>query len=268
LEEILSEHEKQLVSKNRSIESSLGSDKENPVIFQLVNVSKSWPGTNGFELTVPELTIRKGEKVALIGFSGSGKSTLLDLMAMILQPDSVEEFTFFSAQQNRLNVADAWKHKNLDRLARARMRFIGYVLQTGGLLPFLSVYDNIGLCLNGLGMPAHEAITSTAERLGIEHHLQKYPRQLSVGERQRVAIARAMAHEPSVVIADDPTASLDPINAGKIMEIFTHITSEEDVTLIIATHEWELVKELGFRIVKFNLKQGTSDGTVCAEVFG
>jgi putative ABC transport system ATP-binding protein len=268
LEEILSEHKKQRFIRNRAIESSVGSDIENPVIFQLVDVSKSWPGTNGFKLTVPELTIRQGEKVALVGFSGSGKSTLLDLMAMVLQPDRVEEFTFFSAQQNRLNVADAWKNKNLDRLARARMRFIGYVLQTGGLLPFLSVYDNIGLCLNGLGMPAEEAVTSFAERLGIKNHLQKYPGQLSVGERQRVAIARAMAHKPSVVIADEPTASLDPINAGKIMEIFTHIASEGDVTLIVATHEWELVKELGFRIVKFKLKQGKSSRSVCAEVFG
>jgi putative ABC transport system ATP-binding protein len=70
------------------------------------------------------------------------------------------------------------------------------------------------------------------------------------------------------VIADEPTASLDPINAEKIMEIFTNIAGEEDVTLIIATHEWELVKELGFRSVKFSLEQGMADGTVCASVSG
>lgn len=264
----MSENAKQAADRDGSIEPSTGAGKKNPIVFQLTKVTKIWPGAHGFELTVPELTIRQGEKVALVGFSGSGKSTLLDLLAMVLQPDSVEEFLFVTAQQDRLNVADAWKRKNLDRLARARMRFIGYVLQTGGLLPFLSVFDNIGLCLNGLGRPAQEAVTTLAARLGIEHHLNKYPGQLSVGERQRVAIARAMAHEPSVVIADEPTASLDPINAEKIMEIFTHIAGEEDVTLIVATHEWELVKELGFRSVKFSLEEGVADGTVCARVSG
>lgn len=264
----MSESEKHLGQRDSSVKLSTGSGKENPVVFQLTKVTKTWPGAHGFELTVTDLTIHQGEKVALVGFSGSGKSTLLDLLAMVLQPDSVKEFTFYTAEQNRLNVADAWKHKKVDRLARARMRFIGYVLQTGGLLPFLSVYDNIGLTLDGLGKPARESVTALAAKLGIEHQLPKYPGQLSVGERQRVAIARAMAHEPSVVIADEPTASLDPINAEKIMKIFTNIAGEEDVTLIIATHEWELVKELGFRSVKFSLEQGMADGTVCARVSG
>jgi putative ABC transport system ATP-binding protein len=117
--------------------------KTSRVVFQLNRVTKNWSGAHGFELTVPELVIRQGEKVALVGFSGCGKSTLLDLLAMILQPDNAAEFAFFTAGEKRLDVADTWKRNNLDRLARARMRYIGYVLQTGGLLPFLSVYDNI-----------------------------------------------------------------------------------------------------------------------------
>ena len=108
------------------------------------------------------------------------------------------------------------------------MRFIGYVLQTGGLLPFLSVYDNIGLCLNGLGMPAHEAITSTAERLGIEHHLQKYPGQLSVGERQRVAIARAIVLLGD--IPDSPTIE-NQVRPADPLEVPTHRKSS-----LAATH--------------------------------
>ena len=261
-------NDKQLLARAGRNESLPGSGNESPVVFKLMKVTKSWPGDHGFELNVPELTIHRGEKVALVGFSGSGKSTLLDLLAMVLQPDSVEEFIFSASQENPLNVAKAWKRRNLDGLARARMRFIGYVLQTGGLLPFLSVYDNIGLCLNGLGLPAQEAVTKLAAGLGIEHHLHKYPEQLSVGERQRVAIAKAMAHEPSVVIADEPTASLDPINAEKIMGLFTRIAGVGDVTLIVATHEWELVKELGFRSVKFSLNQGKADGAVRANVSG
>lgn len=243
-------------------------DKQARVVFQLSRVTKNWSGEHGFELTVPELIIRQAEKVALVGFSGCGKSTLLDLLAMILQPDSSGEFAFFTTRENRLDVADTWKRKNIDGLARARMRYIGYVLQTGGLLPFLSVYDNIALSCYGLGLAEQDAVKTVAEKLGIDRHLEKFPAQLSVGERQRVSIARAMAHEPAVVIADEPTASLDPINAKEIMGIFTRLTEEKGVTLVVATHEWDRVEELGFRRVKFNLVKDKIKGSVKARVSG
>lgn len=238
------------------------------IVFQLAGVTKNWSGDHGFELTVPELVIRQAEKVALVGFSGCGKSTLLDLLAMILKPDTSQEFAFFSAENKRLDVAQTWRRKNLDRLASVRMRNIGYVLQTGGLLPFLSVYDNIALSRYGLGLAEQDAVKSVAEKLGIDRHLQKFPAQLSVGERQRVSIARAMAHEPSVVIADEPTASLDPINADEIMGLFTRLAEEQGVTLILATHEWDRVEELGFRHVKFNLEKDQTKGSVRARVDG
>jgi putative ABC transport system ATP-binding protein len=237
-------------------------------VFHLNDVAKNWSGEHGFELTVPELTIRQGEKVALVGFSGCGKSTLLDLLAMILQPDRATEFSFFTAKDTCLDVAGTWKRKNLDGLARARMRHIGYVLQTGGLLPFLSVHDNIALSRNGLGLPEQDAVQTVAEKLGIERHLEKFPSQLSVGERQRVSIARAMAHEPSVVIADEPTASLDPINAEEIMGLFTRLAEEKGVTLIVATHEWDRVEELGYRQVQFEIKKDKTKGAVSARVTG
>ena len=238
------------------------------VVFELKQVTKNWSGEHGFELTVPNFTIRRGEKVALVGFSGCGKSTLLDLLAMILQPDSAGAFVFHNAQKERLDVADTWKSKNLNGLAQARMRYIGYVLQTGGLLPFLSVYDNIALSRYGLGLSEQDAVKTIAGKLGIDRHLHKFPAQLSVGERQRVSIARAMAHEPSVVIADEPTASLDPINAEEIMGLFTRLTEEKSVTLVVATHEWDRVEELGFRRVKFELEKDKTKGSVRARVSG
>ena len=139
--------------------------KKSRIVFQLNSVTKNWSGEDGFELTVPELIIRQGEQVALVGFSGCGKSTLLDLLAMILQPDSAAEFVFFTAKNKPLDVADTWKRKKLDGLAHARMRHIGYVLQTGGLLPFLSVYDNIALSRYGLGLQEQDAVKSVAEQL-------------------------------------------------------------------------------------------------------
>lgn len=245
------------------------SGKKNPVVFKLSKVTKTWPGDQPFNLVVPELTIRKGEKVALVGFSGCGKSTLLDLLAMVLRPDHVEEFSFGAPQgRQRLNVAAAWNRKDKKKLAEFRMRFIGYVLQTGGLLPFLSVFDNIGLSLRALGRPPQETVRKLADKLGIEGQLQKYPMQLSVGERQRAAIARAMAHEPAVVIADEPTAALDPINAKEVMNIFAQIAGEKNVTFIIATHEWKLVEEIGFRRITFDLDRDPADRTVRARVSG
>ena len=237
-------------------------------VFHLNSVTKHWAGEHGFLLTVPELSICRGEKVALVGFSGCGKSTLLDLMAMVLRPDRAVDFSFRPGQEQTLNVIEAWDHKDLDVLADTRMHHMGYVLQTGGLLPFLSVRDNIGLSREGLGLPVKEAVEAVAGRLGIERHLDKFPAQLSVGERQRVAIARAMAHEPSVVIADEPTASLDPINAGEIMDLFSNLADEFQVTLVVGTHDWDRVEERGFRRVKFELERDAADGTVKATVSG
>jgi putative ABC transport system ATP-binding protein len=241
--------------------------KNNP-IFRLEEVNKQWAGGHGFALTVPALTICQGEKVALVGFSGCGKSTLLDLLAMVLRPDSATEFAFIARQDERLDVIKAWVRKDLNALACARMLHMGYVLQTGGLFPFLSVRDNIALTRQGLGLPVKDAVETVAKRLDIERHLEKLPGQLSVGERQRVAIARAMAHEPSVVIADEPTASLDPINAEEIMGMFTSLVDEYHVTLIVATHDWRRVDERGFRRIEFELKQDATDGIVRASVCG
>lgn len=265
----LSGHNTQPVDKKETTTPSPEANvAKNSHVFHLEEVTKHWAGEHGFALTVPALTICQGEKVALVGFSGCGKSTLLDLLAMVLRPDSATEFAFFAGQDERLDVVKAWRHKDLNALACARMLHMGYVLQTGGLFPFLSVRDNIGLTRQGLGLPVKDAVEMVAKRLDIGRHLEKLPGQLSVGERQRVAIARAMAHEPSVVIADEPTASLDPINAEEIMGMFTSLVDEYHVTLIVATHDWQRVDERGFRRVEFQLKQDATDGTVRATVCG
>ena len=258
----------QPAEKRDAFKASILNEDQIGAVFLLKNVTKHWAGENGFILTIPDLRIYRGEKVALVGFSGCGKSTLLDLMAMVLRPDRAAQFSFCPNQEKRLNVIDAWEHKDLDTLADARMHHMGYVLQTGGLLPFLSVRDNIGLSREGLGLPVREPVEEVARRLGIERHLDKFPAQLSVGERQRVAIARAMAHEPSVVIADEPTASLDPINADEIMRLFSNLADEFQVTLVVGTHDWDRVEERGFRRIRFELEKDTEDGTVRATVSG
>jgi putative ABC transport system ATP-binding protein len=264
----VSNHKRQSIEKEGNAPASEPHPAETDEVFRLQDVTKSWPGEYGFILKVPELIIRRGEKVALVGFSGCGKSTLLDLLAMVLRPDKALDFMFFAEKGRGLDIMDAWRRKTVDRLARARMLHIGYVLQTGGLFPFLSVRENIGISLRGLGLSLKDAVDGVAGRLGIERHLDKLPGQLSVGERQRVAIARAMAHRPSVVIADEPTASLDPMNAEKTMSLFTTLTDEFGVTLILATHDWIRSGGRGFRQVRFRFDQNSANGTVQAKVLG
>ncbi len=264
----MSSRKNQLVQKAGTDFVSTASPSEADEVFRLQGVTKSWPGEYGFTLTVPELIIQRGEKVALVGFSGCGKSTLLDLLAMVLRPDKAEEFMFFTEKGQGLNIMHAWRHKTMDSLAHARMLHIGYVLQTGGLFPFLSVRENIGISRRGLGLSLKDAVERIAGRLDIGRHLDKLPGQLSVGERQRVAIARAMAHRPSVVIADEPTASLDPMNAEKIMSLFTTLTDEYGVTLILATHDWIRLGGRGFRRVGFRFGRNPANGAVQAKVSG
>ncbi len=244
------------------------SDSDTGPVFLLRDVKKVWPGEADFILTVAKLVIRPAEKIAFVGFSGCGKSTLLDLLALILRPDEAGCFKFGAGPGEPLDVDRCWKENDQNRLAARRMQRIGYVLQTGGLLPFLSVEENIGLSRRAMGLEDEGRVTNLAKRLGIDRHLKKLPAQLSVGERQRVAIARAMAHDPAVVMADEPTASLDPINAEKIMRLFTELAEEHRTTLIVATHEWDRVAELGFRKVRFDLDGADSGGAVRSRVKG
>jgi putative ABC transport system ATP-binding protein len=160
---------------------------------------------------------------------------------MVLRPDEAGRFDFFPKNGKALNVMDAWQHRRLSHLAHTRMLHIGYVLQTGGLFPFLSVRENIGISRRGLGLPVEEAVKSIAQSLHIERHLNKLPGQLSVGERQRVAIARSL---------------------------FNKLTDEYGVTLIMATHDWGKLGERGFRRVEFGFKQDPNRGNVRAMILG
>ena len=192
-----------------------------------------------------------GAKLAFIGESGSGKSTLLELLAMILRPGEGGQFTFHPRTQDETHdVAAAWQAGNLDLLADLRSRHIGYVLQHGGLLPYLSVRDNIELSRRLLHGTSDDVAERWAERLRITDQLDKRPAELSIGQRQRVAIARALAHDPSVLIADEPTAAIDPLNAERIMRLMVGLVDELGVTLIVASHAHALMRHAGLRMIE------------------
>jgi putative ABC transport system ATP-binding protein len=221
-------------------------------------------GHSRFELRVPKLEVQRGEKLALVGPSGSGKSTLLDLLAMVEPPNSVERFLFTPVAGAPVDVAALLAAKSHDKLAALRRHWLGYVLQTGGLLPFLRVRDNIGLSRALLGLPLEPEVTQAAQALGVAAQLGKVPAALSVGERQRVAVARALAHRPAVVLADEPTAALDPTNASTVMRLFVDQADGFGITVIVASHDPARVEALGFRSISPSLTQGDSVGTTHA----
>ena len=212
-------------------------------------------GGTRFELRVPRLSVPRGSKLALIGESGSGKSTLLELLAMILMPTAAGEFTFTPSPQSPASDLDGiWREQASDQLSELRSRYIGYVLQHGGLLPYLSVRRNIELPRLLLGLPVGSVADELGEQLGISQQLDKLPAALSVGQRQRAAIGRALSHEPPIVIADEPTAAIDPLNSERIMALFVELVDALGVTLILATHAHELVRERGFTLLPHEIE--------------
>jgi len=214
-------------------------------------------------LSVPKLDILPASKLAFIGASGSGKSTLLELLAMILQPTSCGEFRFNpDSQTEGHDIKAVWQSADPDRLSELRSHYIGYVLQTGGLLPYLSVRENINLSRRLLQLPTDNVPERLAEKLGIVDQLDKLPAKLSVGQLQRAAIARALAHAPSVVIADEPTAAIDPVNAENIVALLVNLADELGVTLILATHAQDLARRLGFTLIMHKITAVDEHNTV------
>lgn len=235
---------------------------EPPVVLALRQVTRSrGTGPDGFTLEIPTFTVRRGECVALTGPSGCGKSTFLDLLGLVLKPDSAETFVLHG-RNGAIDVAALWRDQSSAALAAVRAESIGYVLQTGGLLPFLPARDNIRLSRRLLGMTDDGIVPHLVERLRIGHLLAKKPRALSIGERQRVAIARALAHRPALLLADEPTAALDPAHAVEVTELLLELIAEMDSTAILVSHDWDLVRSLGLReIHAIPMRRGSASAT-------
>ena len=219
-------------------------------VYSLKNVVKQRIIENtGFRVCVPSLEINAGEKIALVGHSGCGKSTLLDMLALILCPDAIDQFEISPVDARSDNIDILWQQKNQDRLAQVRRQHIGYVLQSGGLLPYLTVRENIELPRKLLKLADDDSISSISRVFGIHRQLDKLPGLLSAGERQRAAFARALSHRPSILLADEPTAALDPITARKIMAVVMELIKGLKITLITASHDWAHVYKMDLRIL-------------------
>jgi putative ABC transport system ATP-binding protein len=230
------------------------------VCYRIEDLVKSrGHGAERFTLVVRGLEVRAGERVAVVGPSGSGKSTLLDVLGLIAQPDRARAFGLF-VEAGMVDVARLWREGQRPTLARLRASSIGYVMQTGALLSFARVGFNLALPAAIAGRPGVGA--RLAEALGLAPLLGRHPRALSVGERQRVAVARALSHRPQVVLADEPTAALDQANAEAVMGLLVEQVERQGATAVLVTHDRDLPRRFGFRLVDCEPEVGASRSTV------
>lgn len=219
-------------------------------------------GSQRYSLVIERLELRAGQHVALVGSSGCGKSTLLDLLALVLSPDACQRFDFAS-EGAALNVGQMWREAQHDRLAALRSRQIGYVLQTGGLLSYLNVRDNISLPRKLLGLSDDGTVARLAAQLEVSDQLGKRPGALSVGQRQRVSCARALSHNPALLLADEPTAALDPLNASRVMQLLLNRARAQGTCCVIATHDEHVARNAGLQVMRIGCMRD-ADGGVTA----
>ncbi|MBU4682354.1 ATP-binding cassette domain-containing protein [Cedecea davisae] len=213
-------------------------------------------GVDGFTVTLPALALPRGEVAALTGQSGCGKSTLLEMIGAILRPDTLGAYRL---HQPDVDIAAPLMAADEAAISTIRSRELGFVLQHGGLLPWLTVLDNIVLPRRLAGMDVDSHWLNVAiERLGITQLLKKMPAQLSIGERQRVAFVRAIAHQPRLLLADEPTAALDPDNARRLFALIVDMVRALDMVAIIVSHDWQLVDSFGLRSYRASIMEGRS----------
>ncbi|MFL1523684.1 ABC transporter ATP-binding protein [Pseudomonas sp. O230] len=201
-------------------------------------------GALAHHVRLPQLQVGAGEILAITGESGCGKSTLLEAIGLLLAPVELERFRLGATQGQ--DIAQLLASDDQPALAAVRSRHLGFILQSGGLLPFLSVRDNISLPRRLLGMSANSAhIDHAVEVLRLQGLLDKKPQALSIGERQRVACVRAIAHEPLLLLADEPTAALDPHSARRLFELLLSLVSSMGLSALVVSHDWALLKDFG-----------------------
>lgn len=216
-------------------------------MLKLKNISKSYP-QRGVVLDSLELIIEKGETVAVTGPSGSGKTTLLNMIGLLDKPDS-GSIIFSNEEICGLNP---------DQSAGFRRQNIGFVFQEHLLLPHLTVIENIYLPLlaerkdrrNPDSMEAY--IDELLNKMGIAQIKNKFPNQISGGEAQRTTLIRALVNKPTLLLADEPTGSLDNKNAEDLGKLLLEMNNNYDITILAVTHSQQLANMLGKKLQLIN----------------
>ena len=209
-------------------------------MIEFNGVSKIYP--NGtVALTNFSLFVEKGEFVYILGPSGAGKSTMFKLL---MREESVTEGSIIVGNYNLNKI----KNRQIPYLRRR----MGVVFQDFRLIPSLTAYDNVAFAMRVTNIPSKEIrkrVPYILHLVGLSSKARVYPDQLSGGEQQRVALARALAHNPPIIIADEPTGNIDPELSFEIMELLTEI-NKLGTTILVVTHEQDMVKQFNRRTIR------------------
>ena len=219
-------------------------------IIRAMNVEKQYK--NGVTaLYNINLSIQKGEFVFIIGASGSGKSSLIKMLYREEKPTRGQIIV------GGINVG---KLRN-GKVYKLR-RKIGVVFQDYKLLPKLNVYENVAFALEVIGMHKSEIrkrVIKVLKLVGLKEKVKSYPDQLSGGEQQRVVIARAIVNDPKILICDEPTGNLDPVTSLEIMKVLNNINRKLGTTIVMATHDREIVEKMKKRVIFIDKGQIVND---------
>jgi len=223
-------------------------------ILKFVNIDKvfSSEGIDFEALKKINLEIHKGEFIGLSGKSGSGKTTLLNVAGLIDPPTKGD---LFIKNINTKNISD-------NELSNIRAKEIGFIFQTFNLLPLLSALENVEYPLMLLNIPEAERMERARmalKKVGLENFTHHRPSQLSGGQRQRVAFARAIVKEPTLILADEPTANLDTKTSEEVFELLVRLQQDMKVTVMLCSHDNDLISKTQ-RIIKI------SDGMIVEEI--
>lgn len=194
-------------------------------------------GARMFSLVVPALKLEQGRVLALTGSSGTGKTILLEVLGLLRRPSPGGRYVL-CRDDEIMDMSQVWER---GQAPLTRGRSFGFVPQSGGLLPFLTVLENITLSQRIAGTPDADWVSVLMDRLEIGDLAMLTPGVLSIGQRQRVAIARALAHRPTFVLADEPTAALDPDAAENAMRLLIETASDGGAGVVISSHELALL---------------------------
>ena len=210
-------------------------------ILKLLGVSKDYEAVQ--VLHNVNLEVQRGESIAIVGPSGSGKSTLLNIIGTLDRPTAGQVFL------------DGKDLSQLDdtELAAVRNRQIGFIFQSHHLLPHCNVLENVLVPSLVTKTDQTERAHKLLERVGLAHRLTHRPGELSGGERQRVAVVRALINEPKLLLADEPTGSLDRVSAAELGQLLIELNREQGLTLILVTHALDLAQRMGRRL---EIRQG------------
>ncbi len=220
-------------------------------MVQMKNVRKVYENSDTVALDDVSLTVNDGEFVFLVGPSGSGKTTIMKLITGEVRPTSG------SVIVNDYDMTTIRRRK----LPKMR-RTLGVVFQDYRLIENMNVYDNVAFAMRVVGAANSEIRTRVPyilELVGLEGREKRMPGELSGGEQQRVAIARALVNSPRMIVADEPTGNLDPVRSLELMLLLEKI-NEMGTTVVVVTHEKELVNALSKRVITIDSGRKTSDG--------